>query len=47
MREKRGLAYSVYSYTSLYPDAGLTAIYFGSREEAVQEAMDVIQEVLR
>jgi predicted Zn-dependent peptidase len=47
VREKRGLAYSVYSYTSLYQDAGLTGIYVGSREEAVQEAMDVIQEVLR
>jgi len=46
VREKRGLAYSVYSYTSLYTDAGLTAIYFGSREEAVEEAMDVILEVL-
>ena len=40
VREKRGLAYSVYSYTSLYADAGLTAIYVGSREEAVEEAMD-------
>ena len=46
VREKRGLAYSVYSYTSLYADAGLTAIYVGSREEAVREAMEVIQEVL-
>jgi predicted Zn-dependent peptidase len=47
VREKRGLAYSVYSYTSLYADAGLAAIYVGSREEAVQESMEVIQEVLR
>jgi len=46
VREKRGLAYSVYSYTSLFTDAGLAAIYFGSREEAVEEAMDVILEVL-
>ena len=46
VREKRGLAYSVYSYTSLYADAGLTAIYCGSREEAVQEAMEVILDVL-
>jgi len=47
VREKRGLAYSVYSYTSLYADAGLTAIYFGSREEAVEEAMTVILRALR
>lgn len=42
VREKRGLAYSVYSYTSLYADAGLTAVYFGSRHEAVEEAMRII-----
>ena len=47
VREKRGLAYSVYSYTSLYADAGLTAIYVGSREEAVRESMEVILEILR
>jgi predicted Zn-dependent peptidase len=47
VREKRGLAYSVYSYTSLYADAGLTAVYVGSREEAVEEAMTVILDVLR
>jgi predicted Zn-dependent peptidase len=46
VREKRGLAYSVYSYASLYADAGLTAIYFGSREEAVEEAMTVILKTL-
>jgi predicted Zn-dependent peptidase len=47
VREKRGLAYSVYSYTSLYADAGLTAVYFGSRQEAVEEAMRVILDTLR
>jgi predicted Zn-dependent peptidase len=46
VREKRGLAYSVYSYTSLYADAGLTAVYFGSREEVVGEAMRIILDVL-
>ena len=46
VREKRGLAYSVYSYTSQYSDAGLTAIYLGSREEAMAEAMEVILHVL-
>ncbi len=47
VREKRGLAYSVYSYTSLYADAGLTGVYFGSRHEAVGEAMTVILATLR
>lgn len=46
VRERRGLAYAVYSYTSLYTDAGLTAIYYGSREEAVEEAMKVTLDVL-
>jgi predicted Zn-dependent peptidase len=46
VRERRGLAYSVYSYVSLYADAGLTGIYCGSREEAVEEAADVILGVL-
>lgn len=47
VRDERGLAYSVYSYTSLYSDTGLAGIYFGSRREAVGEAMAVILEELR
>ncbi len=46
VREKRGLAYSVYSYTSLYSDTGMTAVYVGSRAEAVGDALPVILEVL-
>ncbi len=46
VRERRGLAYSVYSYTSLYADAGLTAVYVGSRDEAVTEALTVTLDVL-
>lgn len=46
VREKRGLAYSVYSYTSLYAEIGLVAVYVGSRKEALGEAMDVIREEL-
>jgi predicted Zn-dependent peptidase len=46
VREKRGLAYSVYSYTSLYTDTGMTAVYVGSRAEAVDEALRVIIDVL-
>ena len=47
VREKRGLAYSVYSYVYLYADTGLTGVYCGSREEAVGEALDVVFSVLR
>ena len=46
VREKRGLAYSVYSYTSLFADTGMTAVYVGSRAEAVDEALRVILDVL-
>ncbi len=46
VREKRGLAYSVYSYTSLFADTGMTAVYVGSRAEAVGDALRVILDVL-
>ena len=42
VREKRGLAYSVYSYTSQYADTGQVALYVGTRPDNVQEAMTVI-----
>lgn len=47
VRDERGLAYSVYSYTSLYADSGLMAVYFGSREEAVEEAFRLILAEMR
>ncbi len=37
VREKRGLAYSVYSYSTLYSDTGLVGVYFGCRAESVAE----------
>ena len=42
VREKRGLAYSVYSYASHYVDSGQVALYMGTRPDNVAEAMDVI-----
>jgi predicted Zn-dependent peptidase len=42
VREKRGLAYSVYSYASHYVDSGQVGIYVGTRPDNVREAMDVI-----
>jgi predicted Zn-dependent peptidase len=42
VREKRGLAYSVYSYASHYVDTGQVGIYVGTRPDNVREAMDVI-----
>jgi predicted Zn-dependent peptidase len=42
VREKRGLAYAVYSYSSQYLDAGQVAVYVGTRPENVGEAVEVI-----
>jgi predicted Zn-dependent peptidase len=47
VREKRGLAYSVYSYASHYADSGQVAIYVGTRPDNVSEAVDVIGTELR
>ena len=42
IREKRGLAYAVYSYQSHYVDAGQTSLYVGTRPDNVAQAFDVI-----
>jgi predicted Zn-dependent peptidase len=42
VREKRGLAYSVYSYASQYADTGQVGLYVGTRPDNVAEAMSVI-----
>jgi predicted Zn-dependent peptidase len=42
VREKRGLAYAVYSYASQYADSGQVAVYLGTRPENVRDAMRVI-----
>jgi predicted Zn-dependent peptidase len=47
VREKRGLAYAVYSYTSQYADSGQVALYVGTRPDNVAEAMEVIGTELR
>jgi predicted Zn-dependent peptidase len=47
VREKRGLAYSVYSYASHYADTGQVALYVGTRPDNVREALDVIGAELR
>jgi predicted Zn-dependent peptidase len=41
IRERRGMAYSVYSYTGSYDDAGQIGIYVGTRAENVAECVDV------
>jgi predicted Zn-dependent peptidase len=47
VREKRGLAYAVYSYSSQYLDSGQIGMYVGTRPDNVPEAMEVIATELR
>jgi predicted Zn-dependent peptidase len=48
IREKRGLAYTVYSYQSSYRDIGLFTIYMGVGEDTAEQAISlVIQELKR
>jgi predicted Zn-dependent peptidase len=47
VREKRGLAYAVFSYSSQYADTGQVGVYVGTRPDNVAEAMEVIAAELR
>lgn len=47
VREKRGLAYSVGSYTIAYGDIGQVAVHLGTREDNVGLACEVIATELR
>lgn len=42
VREKRGLAYAIGSYSEQYSDSGLVATFVGTREDNVTEACEVI-----
>ncbi|MGB0121180.1 MAG: pitrilysin family protein [Solirubrobacterales bacterium] len=42
VRENRGLAYSVGSYSEQFTDTGVAAIYVGTREDNIEEACEVI-----
>ena len=47
VREKRGLAYSVYSYLSAYPEMGSLNIYAGINPANVNEAYDAVCNVVK
>ncbi len=47
VREKRGLAYAVYSYSGYYRDSGQIGMYVGTRPDRVAEAMEVFGDELR
>ena len=44
IREKRGMAYSVYSFASQYTDTGLIGVYVGTREENVGPSLEIVAE---
>jgi predicted Zn-dependent peptidase len=47
VREKRGLAYSVYSYTSSYADCGMFGVYAGCQPGRVTEVLTICRDELR
>lgn len=47
IREKRGLVYSVYSYPTVYNDAGLFTIYAGMKPENLNEVANLIYDEVR
>lgn len=47
VREKRGLAYSIYSFLSGYSDGGTITIYAGTRAGEVERVLDLIRREIR
>lgn len=47
IREKRGMAYSVYSYASQYSDTGQVGLYVGTREENLLSCLEIAVAELR
>jgi predicted Zn-dependent peptidase len=46
IREKRGLVYSVYSFSSLYEETGLSGLYFGCRPERLEAVIETVSREL-
>jgi predicted Zn-dependent peptidase len=44
IREKRGMAYSVYSFASQYTDTGIVGIYVGTRDENLATCIEICSE---
>ncbi|MFB9329751.1 M16 family metallopeptidase [Paenibacillus aurantiacus] len=47
IREKRGLAYSVYSYHTSYADSGLFTVYAGTAPKQTKEVLDLTIEMMQ
>ena len=46
IRERRGMAYSVYTFGSQYADTGMVGVYVGTREDNLAECMRITAEQL-
>jgi predicted Zn-dependent peptidase len=46
IREKRGMAYSVYTFVSQYTDTGQVGLYVGTRAENVAACLEIVAEQL-
>jgi predicted Zn-dependent peptidase len=44
IREKRGLAYSVYSYTAQYADSGIFGVYAGCQPAKAEEVLSICRD---
>jgi predicted Zn-dependent peptidase len=44
IREKRGMAYSVYTFASQYTDTGLIGLYVGTRPENLADCLEIANE---
>jgi len=44
IREKRGLAYTVYTFSSQYADTGQIGVYVGTREENLSACLEIVGE---
>src|SRR5207302_3721386 len=44
IREKRGMAYAVYSFAGQYTDTGLVGVYIGTREDNLAACVEITAE---
>ena len=42
VRERRGLAYAVYSFLALYSDTGMCGVYVGTDQSNIQQVLEII-----
>jgi predicted Zn-dependent peptidase len=47
IRERRGLAYSVFCFSNMYAGTGEVGIYLGTRPDKIDEALDILARELR